>query len=126
MGFFSKVGGLLGIGSSGGGGTSTATTSNNVDVQPVTNLNIDFKELAKVLEQGNNNDILTEAQKLELSKEALKIETANESIKTTLEAEKNDILNNFFSGLGSFFPLITVSIIYLVFFKKGKDNKNDK
>lgn len=122
MGFFSSLGKIVGIGSSGGSSGSTATTANTVDVKPVTNLNIDFKELAKVLEQGNTNTVLTEAQKLALQDEALKLQTATESIKATLEAEKNQIFDKFFSGLGSFFPLITVSIIYLVFFKK-KSNK---
>jgi hypothetical protein len=128
MGFFSSIFG------GGGSSSSSAQTNNNITVNPVTNLDLEFntEELARAIQQGNANEYLTATARNALLKEGLTIDNntllfqqqANaeaqeiEKVKLLLDNESLNQNKKIYDTLGSFTPLIAVSIIYFVFIKK--------
>lgn len=110
MGLFSGITKALGLGG-GSSGNSTSSTSNNIKVEPVTNVNFDTKDLALAIQSGNENNIA-------IATANLKQNAINNANLFHLEQQKNKKLNEAINSIQSFIPFITISAIYLIYIKK--------
>lgn len=97
----------------GGGGKSSskATTQNNVQVSPVTNIDFNLDELAEAIKAGNNDAVKVELLKLKQQQELNKINLSQKERELQQAEEIKKLLN--------ILPIALAVGLYL-YYKKGK------